>query len=156
MPGSNRGGRRGNGRSVRVEGRALPGVVVRSAVSCAAGVVSPVPIGDDELCSVSGGEFGEEVAHVGFRRGVAHEELVGEFGVGESFGDGGEYFAFAGGELLKPWVWRSGDGSANEVFDEASGDAWREKGFAGGDNSDGSEQFRWKGVFEEEAGRSGA
>ena len=60
--------------------------------------------GDDELCAVAGSEFGEEVADVSFCGGVAHEEFVREFGVGKSFGDGGEYFAFACGELVESGV----------------------------------------------------
>ena len=32
--------------------------------------------GDDELCSVAGNEFDEEVADVSFRGGMAHEEFV--------------------------------------------------------------------------------
>jgi hypothetical protein len=65
--------------NVRTAPEAFSQLVGPSASGVARGDESGFVSDDYELGSVSGGELGEEMAYVCFRRCVAHEQCVGEF-----------------------------------------------------------------------------
>lgn len=110
----------------------------------------------DELCPVTGAQFGHCPADVGLRGGGADDHSRRDLVVAEPVRYLGNNFAFAVGEYLEPACGLCVGWSRDELADQGTGNCGGEKCVAVGDDPQGMEQLFRLAVFQDEAARARA
>ena len=117
-------------------------------------------VGDHhELGPVAGAELHEQPADVGLHRGVAHEQLLRDLGVGATAGDGLEHLPLPFGELLEQGLAVGGGaglGTSGELLDETAGDLRGDERVPVGHDPHGVEEVDRERVLQQEAAGPGA